>query len=169
MLLYLIVLLQLFQLIAANAATYTFQSSSITVNEGESAEICVVKDGSHISVQNLVYIQVEEISAVRGVDFIASDQIVIDSMSGQLTACTNIFIPFNDDSETDESFRLTIITSPVNVHAYYVGMANVATVTIKNVIAPLSCKEKLLLLTCKTIEMTGKNLPRPCIPALGNP
>lgn len=165
MLLYLIVLLQLFQLIAANRPMYEFQSLSITVNEGDSAEICLVKDTSHISSQNIVYIQVDDVTAVRGIDFIADPQITVDHTSGERIVCTNISIPYNDDNESDESFRLRVILSPVNANAYSIGMSNIATVTIKNVIAPivLSCKERLLLLACKTKEMAGENLPRPCM------
>uniref|UniRef100_A0A1X7UNI0 Calx-beta domain-containing protein n=1 Tax=Amphimedon queenslandica TaxID=400682 RepID=A0A1X7UNI0_AMPQE len=168
MLLYLIVLLQLFQLIAANEPRYDFQSTSITANEGDSAEICLVKDMSHISSQSIVYIQVEDVTAVRGIDFIADSQITVNHTSGERIVCTNISIPYNDDNESDESFRLRIIPSPVNAGAYTLGMSNIATVTIKNVIAPLSCKERLLLLACKTKELAGEYLPRPCMTARFN-
>ena len=105
---------------------------------------------AHITLGNTVYIRVEDVTAgmynsnteyiiiilsiyiVRGVDFIADPQITIDHKSGELIGCTNISIPYNDDNESDESFRLRIILSPVNSGVYAIGMVNIATVTIKN-------------------------------------
>ena len=119
----------------------------------------------------------------------------MDHKSGEQVVCTNIPILCDDDSENEESFRLRIIPSPVNVHAYDVGTVNLVTVTIKNgedfilkihdcdfvfilcththththcTHAALSCKERLVLLACKSMEMAGENLPASCITALSD-
>ena len=114
----------------------------------------------------------------------------MDHKSGQQVVCTNIPILCDNDSENDESFRLRIIPSPANGNAYFIGTVNLATVTIKNengedfilkihdcdlflsfthcthAVSP--CKERLVLLACKSMEMAGENLPASCITLLSD-